>query len=106
MPYRTGHRAGDEMLQSGHNTRSKRKLPASFGPKSPTQLGEWADLPEEEKALPEKNDWNEETPTAGKSGKRNRNTAPSDQSSMYARRKFRLRRRGFSASWESSSSDD
>ena len=69
----------------------KRKLPASIlHPESPTKWGEWKDFHYHGKALPDKNLWNEETPTASKAGKRpDRDTPPSLQSSFVQRRRLR-----------------
>ena len=51
---------------------------------------EWKDFHYHGKALPDKNLWNEETPTASKAGKRpDRDTPPSLQSSFVQRRRLR-----------------
>ena len=75
-------------------TQSKCKAAKAYD--SPDKYLDWADMPEEKMALPEKNDWNEVSPTAGKAGKRpNRETPPSAQSSMRHRIFYnrRLRRK-------------
>ena len=58
------------------------------------------DLSGLEAALPEKNEWNEESPTAGKSGKRPyRPTPPSCQSSLYYRRLARSGKNKLKGKW-------
>ena len=60
----------------------------------------WRDLRESDRALPEKNEWNEESPTAGKSGKRPyRATPPSRQSSLYYRRLARSGKNKLKGKW-------
>ena len=95
------------LLSLTGNTRSKARLARLARAQglvefceSPTKWEELGDLRESDLALPDKNVWNEESPTAGKSGKRpQRGTPPSRQSSLYYRRRARSGKAKLGGKW-------